>query len=271
MPVPCRAWTGLWDLVDGLKQRGVLDNTLILFMSDNGGNAESGPDGRNQGKPTEAGSNWFSGESWAFLQNTPFRRYKHFNHEGGIATPLIAHWPQGITAKNELRRQPAHVIDIMAPCLAAAGTPAPTGRQGKPLLPPEGLSLLPAFAGQPLSRDALFWEHEGNAAVRAGDWKLVRQGREGAWELYDLAKDRTEQTDLAAIQPGQVKTLAAQWEAWAVRANVKPYPKAGAGKANARLSRLTSRAVDQSTCTTAASETSAVRLAPNLTSAPSSL
>lgn len=220
------------DLVDGLKQRGVLDNTLILFMSDNGGNAESGPDGRNQGNPTEAGSNWFSGESWAFLQNTPFRRYKHFNHEGGIATPLIAHWPQGITAKNELRRQPAHVIDIMATCLATAGTPAPTGRQGKTVLPPEGRSLLPAFAGQPLSRDALFWEHEGNAAVRAGDWKLVRQGREGAWELYDLAKDRTEQTDLAALQPDQVKTLAAQWEAWAVRANVKPYPKASAGKAN---------------------------------------
>ncbi len=220
------------DLVDGLKQRGVLYNTLILFMSDNGGNAESGPDGRNQGNPTEARSNWFSGESWAFLQNTPFRRYKHFNHEGGIATPLIAHWPQGITAKNELRPQPAHVIDIMATCLAAAGTPAPTGRQGKPLLPPEGRSLLPAFAGQPLSRDALFWEHEGNAAVRGGDWKLVRQGREGAWELYDLAKDRTEQTDLAAIQPDQVKTLAAQWEAWAVRANVKPYPEASAGKAN---------------------------------------
>jgi arylsulfatase len=229
------------DLVAGLKQRGVLDNTLILFMSDNGGNAESGPDGRSEGNPTEAGSTWFCGESWAFLQNTPFRRYKHFSHEGGIATPLIAHWPQGIPAKNELRRQPAHVIDIMATCLAAAGTPAPTGRQGKPVLPPEGRSLLPAFAGQPLSRDALFWEHEGNAAVRAGDWKLVRQGREGSWELYDLAKDRTEQTDLAAIQPDQVKTLAAQWEAWAVRANVKPYPESSTGKTHgARRNRVKS-------------------------------
>ena len=229
------------DLVAGLKQRGVLDNTLILFMSDNGGNAESGPDGRSQGNPTEAGSTWFCGESWAFLQNTPFRRYKHFSHEGGIATPLIAHWPQGIPAKNELRRQPAHVIDIKATCLAAAGTPDPTGRQGKPVLPPEGRSLLPAFAGQPLSRDALFWEHEGNAAVRAGDWKLVRQGREGSWELYDLAKDRTEQTDLAAIQPDQVKTLAAQWEAWAVRANVKPYPESSTGKAHgARRNRVKS-------------------------------
>jgi arylsulfatase len=229
------------DLVAGLKQRGVLDNTLILFMSDNGGNAESGPDGRSEGNPTEAGSTWFCGESWAFLQNTPFRRYKHFSHEGGIATPLIAHWPQGIPAKNELRRQPAHVIDIMATCLAAAGTPAPTGRQGKPVMPPEGRSLLPAFAGQPLSRDALFWEHEGNAAVRAGDWKLVRQGREGSWELYDLAKDRTEQTDLAAIQPDQVKTLAAQWEAWAVRANVKPYPESSTGKTHgARRNRVKS-------------------------------
>jgi arylsulfatase len=81
------------DLVKGLKERGELDNTLIMFMSDNGGNAESGPQGRTEGEPTQATSQWFCGESWAFLENTPFRRYKHFNHEGGIATPLIVHWP----------------------------------------------------------------------------------------------------------------------------------------------------------------------------------
>ena len=218
------------ELVAGLKERGVLDNTLILFMSDNGGNAESGPGGKNNGDPSLTTSSWFCGESWAFLQNTPFRRYKHFNHEGGIATPLIAHWPAGIAAKNELRKQPAHLIDIMATCVDAAGATPLKELKGKPILPLEGRSLLPAFAGKPIERDAIFWEHEGNAAVRAGDMKLVRFGRNGKWELYDLAKDRTEQNDLATAQPDKTKELAAKWEAWAERAQVKPYPGAGSGK-----------------------------------------
>jgi arylsulfatase len=118
------------NLVAGLKQRGMFDNTLILFMSDNGGNAESGPRGRTDGDPTAAESNWFCGESWAFLQNTPFRRYKHFNHEGGIATPLIAHWPLGIAAKNELRPQPAHLIDAHP-----ARRPQPRARLRRPAHP----------------------------------------------------------------------------------------------------------------------------------------
>ena len=212
------------DLTAALRERGVLDNTLILFMSDNGGNAEAGPGGRADGDPTKAGSDWFCGESWAFLQNTPFRRYKHFNHEGGIATPLIAHWPAGIAAKNELRKQPAHLIDIMATCVDVAGATYPKELNAKPVLPLEGRSLVPAFADKPIVRDGLFWEHEGNAAVRVGDMKLVRLGRNGAWELYDLAKDRTEQHDLAAAQPDKAKELAAKWDAWAERAQVKPYP-----------------------------------------------
>ncbi len=218
------------ELVAGLKERGVLDNTLILFMSDNGGNAESGPGGKNNGDPSLTTSSWFCGESWAFLQNTPFRRYKHFNHEGGIATPLIAHWPAGIAAKNELRKQPAPLIDIMATCVDAAGATPLKELNGKPILPLEGRSLLPAFAGKPIERDAIFWEHEGNAAVRAGDMKLVRFGRNGKWELYDLAKDRTEQNDLATAQPDKAKELTAKWEAWAERAQVKPYPGVGSGK-----------------------------------------
>lgn len=231
--VVARMDRGIGDLVAGLKQRGVFDNTLILFMSDNGGNAEAGPAGRSDGDPTQGASDWFCGESWAFLQNTPFRRYKHFNHEGGIATPLIAHWPAGITARNELRRQPAHLIDIMATCVDVAGATPPTTVNGKPVLPLEGRSLVPAFADQPLDRDALFWEHEGNAAVRVGDVKLVRTGRAGAWELYGLKADRTEQHDLAADRPEQVKTLAAKWQAWAKRANVIPYPPKAKAKANA--------------------------------------
>ncbi len=226
------------DLVAGLKQRGVFDNTLILFMSDNGGNAEAGPQGRSIGDPTQATSDWFCGESWAFLQNTPFRRYKHFNHEGGIATPLIAHWPAGIAAKNELRSQPAHLIDIMATCVDVAGATPLNELNGKPLIPLEGRSLVPAFANKPIERDALFWEHEGNAAVRVGDLKLVRLGRNGAWELYDLKADRTEQHDLAPSQPDKVKELAAKWDAWAKRANVIPYPgKAAPASAPAKPKR----------------------------------
>jgi arylsulfatase len=215
------------DLVAGLKQRGVFDNTLILFMSDNGGNAESGPKGRTVGDPTQASSDWFCGESWAFPQNTPFRLYKHFNHEGGIATPLIAHWPQGITAKNELRHQPGHLVDIMATCVAVSGATYPQTRQGKPVLAMEGRSLLPAFRNEPIQREALYWEHEGNAAVRVGDLKLVRRGRNGAWEFYDMKKDRTELNDLASAQPEKARELAALWDAWAERAHVKPYPAEG--------------------------------------------
>jgi len=222
------------DLVAGLKERGELDNTLILFLSDNGGNAEAGIAGRTEGDPTQANSDWFSGESWAFLQNTPFRRYKHYNHEGGIATPLIAHWPNGIKARNELRTQPGHLIDILPTCLEVAGAPALKERNGVAVLPPEGRSLLPAFANQPIQREALYWEHEGNAAIRVGDLKLVRAGRNGPWELYDLKRDRTELQNLAEAQPDKVKELAALWETWAVRAQVKPYPETGAKKAKAK-------------------------------------
>lgn len=167
------------DLVAGLKQRGVFDNTLILFTSDNGGNAEAGPNGKTVGDPTEGRSDWFCGESWAFVENTPFRLFKHFNHEGGIASPLIAHWPQGITAKNELRTQPAHLIDIMATAVDVSGAAYPKEFKGHAITPMEGRSLVPAFANKPLDRDAIYWEHEGNAAIRVGDDKLVRRGRNG--------------------------------------------------------------------------------------------
>ena len=112
----------------------------------------------------------------------------------------------------------------MATCVEVSGATYPQELNGKPILPMEGRSLLPAFANKPIARDALYWEHEGNAAVRVGDMKLVRLGRNGPWELYDLGQDRTEQHDLAATQPGQARDLAAQWEAWAKRTQVLPYP-----------------------------------------------
>lgn len=218
------------DLVAGLKARGVLEDTLILFMSDNGGNAESGPGGRSEGDPARADSNWFCGESWAFMENAPFRLYKHYNHEGGIATPLIAHWPSGIAARGELRHQPGHLIDIMATCVEVSGAPYPEEIGGKPIQPMEGKSLVPAFRNAAIGREALYWEHEGNAAIRAGDLKLVRRGRGGAWELYDMKADRTELHDLADSQPDKAKELAQRWQAWAERAHVVPYPDQGDGK-----------------------------------------
>ena len=221
------------DLVAGLKQRGVFDDTLILFMSDNGGNAEAGPKGKTVGDPATAASDWFCGMSWAFVENTPFRLFKQFNHEGGVATPLIAHWPAGIAAKGEWRTQPAHLIDVMPTCVELAGATYPAELHGTPIQPMEGKSLVPAFANRPIERDALYWEHEGNAAVRVGDLKLVRRGRAGAWELYDMKADRTELHDLAASQPEKVKELAAKWEAWAARAQVVPGPNDGQGKKGA--------------------------------------
>ncbi len=219
--------TSVGRLVEALKKRDMLDNTLIFFMSDNGGNAESGPNGRLEGEhPGAAGSTVFCGKSWATLENTPFRRYKHFNHEGGVSTPLIVHWPAGFLAKGEFRRQPGHLIDIMATCVDVADAKYPTEFHGQTILPMEGRSLVPAFENKPIQREALYWEHEGNAAVRVGDWKLVRAGRRGVWELYDMKKDRTEMHDLSADHPDVAKDLLAKWKEWAERAHVKPFPPA---------------------------------------------
>jgi len=228
-------------LVDGLRDRGVLDNTLILFLSDNGGNAEAGVNGRSEGDPTRADSNWFSGESWAHLQNTPFRRYKHYNHEGGIASPLIAHWPAAMPAarRGTLESTPAHLVDLLATAVDLAGATFPREQAGRATVAPEGRSFVPllTFARPaPPPERALFWEHEGNAAVRLGDWKLVRQGRTGPWELYNLKLDRTELRDLSAAEPARAKDLAARWEAWARRADALPAPPAAPGgkKKNAK-------------------------------------
>jgi arylsulfatase A-like enzyme len=210
-------------LVDGLKARGQLDNTLILVLSDNGGNAEAGPNGRLKGKrPGGPASTVFIGQCWATLNNTPLRRYKHFTHEGGISTPLIAHWPAGIPRERngQLDHQPAHLIDVMATAIDMTGVDYPTEYNGHSIPPMEGVSLLPAFAGQSLERESpIFWEHEGNRAVRSGKWKLVMKYK-GPWELYDIEADRTEQHDLIGEQPELAKQLIAQWEAWAKRSDV---------------------------------------------------
>ncbi|BCM92596.1 arylsulfatase [Abditibacteriota bacterium] len=212
-------------LIDGLKQRGELDNTLILFLSDNGGNAESGVPGRLEGaSPGNAASTVFVGQCWATLNNTPLVRYKHFTDEGGISAPLIAHWPQGIAKARDgkFETQPGHVIDIMATCVDVGHAKYPTLFGGHTIQPMEGVSLRPAFAGQNVGRkQPLFWEHEENRAVRDGQWKLVAL-RDAPWRLYDMSADRSEQHDLASAQPQRVKAMSAQWDVYAARTHVLP-------------------------------------------------
>ncbi|QGJ70095.1 Arylsulfatase [Planctomycetales bacterium 10988] len=212
-------------LVEGLKDRNVLNNTLILFLSDNGGNAESGPDGRYEGKnPGGPKSNVFLGQNWATLNNTPFRKFKHYVHEGGIATPLIAHWPQGIAKEQVGQRnhQPSHLIDIMATVVDYTEAAYPTEWNGHAIEPMEGISLRPVLEGSSLDREQpLFFNHEENRAVRQGKWKIVSL-RNQPWELYDMEADRTELHDLAEQHPERVEQMAALYDAWAERTHVFP-------------------------------------------------
>jgi arylsulfatase len=163
------------------------------------------------------------GRGWANVSNTPFREYKHWVHEGGISTPLIAHWPKGIAAKRELRKQPGHLIDIAATTYELAGATYPGQFGDVAITPLEGKSLSPAFADKPIERNAIFWEHEGNRAMRMGDVKFVSK-HGGAWELYDISNDRVESNDLAAQEPARVKAMAVLYDTWAKGANVEPWP-----------------------------------------------
>jgi arylsulfatase A-like enzyme len=214
-------------LVARLKASGELDNTLILFMCDNGGNGESGPDGKlaGQGTPGSAQSVVWTGMNWATLQNTPFQYFKHFTEEGGIATPLIAYWPKGIAAaqRGTLNATPGHLIDVMPTLVELSGATYPRTFNGHEIVPMQGRSMVPAFTGKPLTRDKpIFWEHEGNRAVRDGQWKLVSRF-EQPWQLFDISRDRAEMHDLAAAQPERVQKMAAQYDAWAASSFVDPW------------------------------------------------
>lgn len=210
-------------LTSSLKDMGLMDDTLILFMSDNGGNAESGPDGLMTGaNPGGPKSNVFVGMNWATLQNTPFRYFKHFVDEGGISTPLIAHWPRGIKSSlnGTLVRESSHFVDVMATLLEVSGTAYPKTYGGHPIVPLQGRSFAPAFQGRGLHRAGpIFWEHQGNRAVRDGNWKLVAINNQ-PWRLYDMAADRSETRDVAAAEPARVTRMAKQWNEWARRSDV---------------------------------------------------
>jgi arylsulfatase A-like enzyme len=229
-------------VTDHLRRTGQLENTLILFLSDNGACWEWDPFGfngsssprnvlhegealRQLGQPEDYMS---YGSGWANAGNTPWRLYKHFSHEGGIRSPFIVHWPAVIRDGRALRTPPAHLIDILPTLAAVSGATYPAQRHGIATLPPEGISILPAFRNEPLPRSTpLFFEHERSRAIREGDWKLVSL-KDEAWELYHLADDPTESRNLIASQPEKAASLRTQWEQWAQRAHVDTAPEAPA-------------------------------------------
>ena len=252
---------GIGRIIDSLKSTGEFGDTLIFFLQDNGGCAEgygrgvrkNDGDGRADGptlppmspeelqrdmQPKQTRDGWpvltgpgvmagpadtyiGYGRGWANVSNTPFREYKHWVHEGGISTPLIIHWPRGITRRGELEKQPGHLVDIMATCVDLAEASYPKEYGGRKVQPMEGKSLRPVFSGKTIERDAIYWEHEGNRAIRLGNLKLVGKHRK-PWELYDIAADRSELHNLAALRPDVVCHLADRWHAWAKRARVYP-------------------------------------------------
>jgi len=252
-------------VIENLRSHNDLDNTIVFFLSDNGACAEWAPFGFDcdvrfpEGDGAHGNGHGYNGDSfvkpilhtgdslatmgqsvkgatgigygsgWANACNTPFRMYKHYDHEGGISTPLIVRWPAGFKDKDVFRQQVGHVIDFMPTLVELAGATYPSELNGHSILPMEGKSLVPAFTDQPIERDALYWEHENNRAVRVGDLKLVSLA-EKPWELYDMVKDREELHDLASQMPDKVQRMKAMWEAWAQRCHVYPKPGEAAKK-----------------------------------------
>lgn len=242
---------GVGTVVQKLKELGELENTLILFMSDNGGCAEFLAEDGNlgeryayhtaDGEPIKVGNvvNMRPGGPdsfmsydlpWANASNTPFRLYKHWVHEGGISTPLIAHWPAAIQADSQsggkIVHEPTHVVDIMATCLDAAGAAYPAQHNGNDIQPIEGESFLPLLTEQKWTRDVpIFWEHEGNRAVRLGEWKVVSKFP-GDWELYNMNDERTELNNLISKNDARAADFIKQYNHWAERCEVREWPLA---------------------------------------------
>jgi len=249
---------GIGKIVKALKDANQFDNTLILYLQDNGGcheaygrrsNAKNLPEPREpygvdelqtrmqprhsrDGTPVKTGPGVMPGptdtyiaygRSWANVSNTPFRMYKSFNHEGGIATPLIAHWPKGITDGGALRQQPGHLIDLMATFVDLAGANYPETHNGHNIIPMEGMSLRTSFEQDTNAERVLMFEHYRKQAIRKGKWKLVKVFKDD-WELYDIEADRSEMHDLADKMPEKVKELSELWEREAHRTLIYPRP-----------------------------------------------
>lgn len=241
---------GIGRLLDAYEAAGRLENTVVVFLADNGGCAEEIPlDSKQKGgigsktggeftrdgkrrirygnhpsiEPGPEDTFCSYGRSWANLSNTPFRLFKCWTHEGGISTPFIVHWPRGLDDPGGLRHQPAQLPDLMATFADLAGTTYPEKLHGRRPPPCEGFSLRPLFRrDEPFGRNILAWEHEGNAALRKGKWKLVKDHPRD-WELYNIEADRAETRDLAADMPELVMELAHDWQAWADRVGVRDW------------------------------------------------
>jgi len=262
---------GVGRIITALEKKGILENTIIFYMHDNGGCAETldtdqpeipltakqklkasfaadsillekKPTYTRDGDYLRSGRGVVPGEAntwstygveWANVSNTPFREYKQFTHEGGIASPLIVYWPKGIKATGELRKQPSHLIDILATCVDIVGLNYPTVFNGHTIQPYEGKSLVPTFTNKPIAREFIFWEHAANRALRMNEWKLVSKTQkkkifsplvDNNWELYNIDIDPSETNNVANKYPEKVKEMSAKWEAEATRMKAKPWP-----------------------------------------------
>jgi arylsulfatase len=237
---------GVGQIIQCLEKYGRLENTLILFLSDNGGCAEILSDNwprslhvpyeLSDGSPVFVGKrldrlpgpkNTYAsyGVGWANASNTPFTYFKHYIQEGGIGTPFIVSWPLGIDSQlsGSVIEQVGHIKDIAATLFDITGSEYPENFNGRPITPLEGISLKPNLSGKKVPVNPLFWEHHGNRGVRNGDWKLVSI-KNGPWKLYDLASDRSEQADLASEKKTVKDKLILQYQEWATRVGVVKNP-----------------------------------------------
>lgn len=211
---------GIGRILAALDETGVSRHTIVLFLSDNGGCSEEYGQDTPEFEPGPKENYTAVGPSWAYAQNTPFRRYKTWMHEGGISTPFIVRWP-GHIQPGSLTPQVGHIIDLLPTFVEVGGATYPESYAGHAIDPVEGLSLLPVFEGRSRAgHEALWWEFNGNRAVREGDWKLCWDKKVRQWELYNMATDRTEMSDLATTHPERVDRMAESWFAWARRTGV---------------------------------------------------
>lgn len=223
---------GIGKVLDAARQAGRLDDTLVLFLADNGGCAEENIGGEAKAASSiPGGPDSFTSyrRPWANASNTPFRYWKQLVHEGGISTPFIARWPSGGAVRGSLNSTQGHVIDILPTLLDAAGCVYPKTLAGRDITPVEGRSLLAAVrGGHAPERRLTGWEHQGHRAVRLGDWKLVSRFGQ-PWELYQMEDDRTELSNLADREPDRLRAMEKEYQAWALRCGVVPWEKLNPG------------------------------------------
>ncbi len=230
---------GIGRIVERLEQQGALDNTIVMFFSDNGCSGEldlygmNWPEYKRANYPEwrkEGGWSISQGQCWAHYSNTPLRKYKQYVHEGGIASPFVAHWPEGIAQGGQIvGNQVFHLVDIMPTLCELGDASYPSQHDGRPVKPAPGISMMPYLTGNvetPENR-TLYWQHLNHAAIREGDWKLVTldDRNQDSWELYDMSHDRSETDNVVKQHPALASELHGKWKQWATESNVFPFPE----------------------------------------------